>query len=119
MSHDDLLYRLLADAPLQRWRAQYGGLKADDAKRLKELGRENARSKGIVADQMLENQALKEIAKGACSDTSNCFATTATSCPSPRRRSASRNFLMICSGECRRRLDDPIAPIVLLPTHGR
>jgi hypothetical protein len=49
-----------------------------------------------------------------CSDTSNWFATTATSCPSPRRRSASRNFLMICSGECRRRLDDPTAPIALL-----
>jgi putative transposase len=49
---------------LQRWRAQYGGLKADDAKRLKELERENARLKRIVADQLLENQALKEIAKG-------------------------------------------------------
>jgi hypothetical protein len=43
---------------------QYGGLKADDAKRLKELERENARLKRIVADQLLENQALKEIAKG-------------------------------------------------------
>ena len=40
------------------------GLKADDAKRLKELERENARLKRIVADQLLENQALKEIAKG-------------------------------------------------------
>jgi putative transposase len=48
---------------LQRWRAQYGGLKAD-AKRLKELERENARLKRMVADQLLENQALKEIAKG-------------------------------------------------------
>ena len=49
---------------LHRWRQQYGGLKADDAKRLKELERENARLKRIVADQLLENQALKEIAKG-------------------------------------------------------
>jgi hypothetical protein len=40
------------------------GLKADDAKRLKELERENARLRRIVADQLLENQALKEIAKG-------------------------------------------------------
>jgi putative transposase len=48
---------------LQRWRAQYGGLKAD-AKRLKELERENARLKRMVADQLLENQALKEIANG-------------------------------------------------------
>ncbi len=47
-----------------RWQRQYGGMKADDAKRLKELERENARLKAIVADQALEKQALKEIAKG-------------------------------------------------------
>lgn len=47
-----------------RWRNQFGGMKADDAKRLKELERENARLKKIVADQVLENQALKEVAKG-------------------------------------------------------
>src|SRR3954469_21558961 len=47
-----------------RWRNQFGGMKADDAKRLKELERENARLKRIVADQVLENQALKEVAKG-------------------------------------------------------
>ncbi len=47
-----------------RWRAQYGGMKADDARRLKELERENERLKRIVADQALENQALKEVAKG-------------------------------------------------------
>ena len=47
-----------------RWQRQYGGMKADDAKRLKELERENARLKAIVADQALEQQALKEIAKG-------------------------------------------------------
>jgi putative transposase len=47
-----------------RWRNQYGGMKADDVKRLKELERENARLKAIVADQALEKQALKEIAKG-------------------------------------------------------
>jgi len=47
-----------------RWRNQYGGMKADDAKRLKELERENASLKAIVADQALEKQALKEIARG-------------------------------------------------------
>ena len=47
-----------------RWRNQFGGMKADDVKRLKELEQENARLKRIVADQVLENQALKEIAKG-------------------------------------------------------
>jgi putative transposase len=47
-----------------RWRNQFGGMKAEDVKRLKELETENARLKRIVADQVLENQALKEIAKG-------------------------------------------------------
>ena len=47
-----------------RWRTQYGGMKADDAKRLKELERENATLKRIVADKELEIVALKEIAKG-------------------------------------------------------
>ena len=39
-------------------------MKADDAKRLRELERENARLKRLVADQMLEIDGLKEIAKG-------------------------------------------------------
>lgn len=47
-----------------RWRNQYGGMKADDVKRLKELERENQRLKTIVADQALQVQAFKEIAKG-------------------------------------------------------
>src|SRR5215208_636229 len=47
-----------------RWRNQFGGMKAEDAKRLKELERENATLKRIVADKELENVALKEIAKG-------------------------------------------------------
>jgi putative transposase len=47
-----------------RWRNQFGGMKADDAKRLKELERENARLKRIVADKELEVDALREIARG-------------------------------------------------------
>ena len=43
---------------------QFGGMKADAAKRLKELERENQRLKAIVADQALENRALKEVARG-------------------------------------------------------
>ncbi len=54
----------VSEQTLQRWRLQYGGLKADDAKRLKELERENAKLKRVVAEQLLENQALKEIARG-------------------------------------------------------
>jgi transposase-like protein len=54
----------VSEATYHRWRNQYGAMKADDVKRLKELERENARLKRIVADQALENQALKEVAKG-------------------------------------------------------
>jgi putative transposase len=54
----------ISEQTFHRWRAQYGGMKADDAKRLKELERENQRLKRIVADQALDISALKEVAKG-------------------------------------------------------
>jgi putative transposase len=54
----------VSEAKYHRWRAQFGGMKADDVRRLKELEAENGRLKRIVADQVLEVQALKEIAKG-------------------------------------------------------
>ena len=54
----------ISEQTYHRWRNQYGGMKADDAKRLKELERENRQLKAIVADQALENRALKEISKG-------------------------------------------------------
>jgi putative transposase len=54
----------VSEQTLHRWRQQYGGLKAEDAKRLKELERENGKLKRMVADQLLEIDALKEIAKG-------------------------------------------------------
>lgn len=47
-----------------RWRNEYGGLKLDQAKRLKELEAENARLKKIVANQALENLILKDVASG-------------------------------------------------------
>src|SRR5436853_1304901 len=54
----------VSEATYHRWRNQFGGMKADDVKRLKELERENARLKRIVADQALNIDALKEVAKG-------------------------------------------------------
>jgi putative transposase len=54
----------ISEQTYHRWRNQYGGMKADDAKRLKELERENAMLKRIVADKELEVVALKEISKG-------------------------------------------------------
>jgi len=44
----------ISEQTWHRWRNQYGGMKADDAKRLKELERENVRLKRIVADQALD-----------------------------------------------------------------
>ena len=47
-----------------RWRNQYGGMKADDAKRLKELEKQNATLKRLLAEAELEKAALKELAEG-------------------------------------------------------
>ena len=47
-----------------RWRKEYGGLKLDQAKRLKELERENAKLKRVVAELSLEKQILKDVAAG-------------------------------------------------------
>lgn len=54
----------VTEATYYRWRNQYGGLKAEDAKRLKELEKENASLKRLLADAELEKAALKEIARG-------------------------------------------------------
>jgi len=47
-----------------RWRKEYGGLKTDQAKRLKELEKENARLKRLLADAELDKAILKEAASG-------------------------------------------------------
>ena len=47
-----------------RWRKQYGGMKVEQAKRLKDLEKENLRLKRLVADLSLDNAILKEVSKG-------------------------------------------------------
>jgi len=47
-----------------RWRREYGGLRVDQAKRLKQLERENKRLKRVVADQALDIAILKEVSEG-------------------------------------------------------
>jgi transposase-like protein len=54
----------ISENTFHRWRNQYGGMKADDIKELKELRRENATLKRIVADKELEIEAHKEISRG-------------------------------------------------------
>ncbi len=54
----------ISEQSFHRWRNQYGGMKASDAKELKALRKENQQLKRIVADQQLENLALKEISRG-------------------------------------------------------
>ena len=47
-----------------RWRKEYGGLELDQARRMKDLERENVRLKRLVADLSLEKQVLKDVASG-------------------------------------------------------
>jgi transposase-like protein len=47
-----------------RWRREFGGMKTDQARRLKDLEQENARPKKLVADLSLDNAVLKEVASG-------------------------------------------------------
>ena len=51
----------VSEATFNRWRLQYGGMKADEAKRLKELEVENVRLKKLVAELALDKQMLQEV----------------------------------------------------------
>ena len=54
----------ISDFTYYRWRKEYGGMRVDQARRLKELEQENARLKKVVADFALDNAILKEAARG-------------------------------------------------------
>ena len=54
----------IAEQTYYRWRKEYGGLKLEQAKRLKELERENSRLKRLVAELSLEKQILQDVARG-------------------------------------------------------
>lgn len=54
----------VSDATYHRWRKQYGGMKSDEAKRLKELEIENVRLKRLLADAELDKSMLKEALRG-------------------------------------------------------
>ena len=54
----------VSEQTYSRWRKEYGGLRLDQAKRLKALEQENTQLKTLVADQALDNMILKEVASG-------------------------------------------------------
>ncbi len=54
----------VSEATWNRWRNQYGGIKADEVRRLKDLERENARLKKLLAEAELDKAMLKELAEG-------------------------------------------------------
>jgi len=54
----------ISENTFHRWRNQYGGMKADQARRLKEVEKENVRLKRIVAEQAVDISILKEVARG-------------------------------------------------------
>lgn len=54
----------ISEQTYYNWRKEYGGLKVDQAKRFKELERENTRLKKLVADLSMDNAILKEAARG-------------------------------------------------------
>ena len=54
----------VSEATLARWRNQYGGMKSEEAKRLKQLEEENSRLKKLVAELSLDIAMLKEVASG-------------------------------------------------------
>jgi transposase-like protein len=54
----------VSEASYHRWRTQYGGMKSEEAKRLKQLEEENRRLKEIVAEQQLDNKMLKHLLEG-------------------------------------------------------
>jgi len=53
----------VCEQTLYRWKSKFGGLEVSDAKRLRELEAENSKLKRLLADAMLDNAALKEIAR--------------------------------------------------------
>ena len=54
----------ISEATFHRWRNQYGGMSSSEARRLKELEKENARLKKLVAEQALDIDILKEVRRG-------------------------------------------------------
>jgi putative transposase len=65
MPLEEVLRQLgISDATYYKWRKEYGGLRVDQARRLKELEQENGRLRKVIADLTIDNSILKEAARG-------------------------------------------------------
>ena len=65
MAMEEVLRQLaISDATYYKWRKEYGGLRVDQAKRLKELEQENSQLRKVVSDLSIDNAILKEAARG-------------------------------------------------------
>ena len=65
MSIEEVMRQLgVSDATYYKWREEYGGLRVDQAKCLKELEQENSRPRKVVSDLLIDNAILKEAARG-------------------------------------------------------
>lgn len=65
MSMEEIMRQLgISDATYYKWRKEYGGLRVDQAKRLKELEHENSQLRKVVSDLSIDNAILKEAARG-------------------------------------------------------
>ena len=65
LSMEEMLRQLgVSDATYYKWRKEYGGLRIDQAKRLKELEQENSQLRKVVLDLSIDNAILKEAARG-------------------------------------------------------
>jgi putative transposase len=65
MTLEEVLRQLgISDATYYKWRKEYGGLRLDQAKRLKELEQENSRLRKVVSDLSIDNAILKEASRG-------------------------------------------------------
>jgi putative transposase len=78
----------ISEQSYYRWRREYGGLQLEQAKRLKELERENARLRRLVADLSLEKQVLKDVAAGNLQAPSDAVRPCRASATSTASRSA-------------------------------
>jgi putative transposase len=92
----------VSEATLSRWRSQYGAMKSEEAKPLKQLEDENGRLKKLVADQALDIQMLKEITKG------NWPAPSHDALPlnNSKRRFQCRNVVLVACSINRYRRND-------------